>query len=201
MGSDAESEGPTSLSKGKWLRQRIFPILTLSLVIAIIVGVFYFYQKYPEKIEALEEYGYLGAFLISIVLNATIVLPMGAFAAVFTLGAILPFFPLVGLAAGLGAAIGEMTGYMAGSSGRAIIRRQTLYKRLEEWLKKWGAMTIFAFSVAPLFFDIAGIAAGTLRFPAWKFFVACWLGRTLLYLIIAWAGHVGWDALRNFLGG
>ena len=201
MNNKANNREPTGLGWGNWLKKRIVPILTLSLVVAIIVGVFYFYQKYPEKIEALEEYGYLGAFLISIVLNATVVLPMGAFAVVFTLGAILPLFPLVGLAAGLGAAIGEMTGYLAGSSGRAIIRRQTLYKRLEEWLKKWGILTIFILSVVPLFFDLAGIAAGVLRFPVWKFFIACWLGRTILYIGIAWAGALGWEALLRFLGG
>ena len=200
MRNDDEGEQPTGVEKRSWLKKRVVPVLTLSLIIAIIAGVIYLYQEDPE-FEALQQYGYLGVFLISIILNATVILPVGNLVIIFTLGAVLPSFLLVGLAGGLGAAIGEMTGYMAGYSGRGIIQRQTLYKRLEEWVKKWGALTIFGLSVVPFFFDIAGIAAGALRFPVWKFFVACWLGRTLLYIIFAWGGSIGWDALRNFLGG
>jgi membrane protein YqaA with SNARE-associated domain len=61
-------------------------------------------------------------------------------------------------------------------------------------------MTIFFLSAAPLFFDLAGIAAGALRFPIWKYFIACWLGRTVLYLAIAWAGAMGLDWVRDFIG-
>ena len=201
MKNDAKNEEPTGAKKGSWLTKRIVPILTLILVAAIVVGVFYFYKEYPEKIESLEEYGYLGAFLISIILNATVVLPAGNFLVLFVLGATLPSATLVGLAGGLGAAIGELTGYLAGYSGQAIVKRQKLYIRFEGWLKKWGTLTIFILSAAPLFFDLAGIAAGVLRFPVLKFFIACWLGRTILYICIAWAGALGWEALLSFIGG
>jgi membrane protein YqaA with SNARE-associated domain len=199
MGPTVGSEGPANLSKRKWLKDRIVPLLTLTLVIGIIVSVFYFYKEYPEKIDALQDYGYLGAFVISIILNATVVLPVGNFAFIITLGAILPIFPLVGIAGGLGAAIGEMTGYMAGYSGRGIIQKQNLYKRLEEWVAKWGALAIFVLSAVPLFFDVAGLAAGAMRFPVWKFFVACWLGRTLLYIVFAWIGAMGWELFSGGL--
>jgi len=53
-------------------------------------------------------------------------------------------------------------------------------------------------AAAPLFFDLMGIAAGVLRFPYWRFFVATWLGRTVLYVIIAYAGAMGWDTLIDF---
>jgi membrane protein DedA with SNARE-associated domain len=187
--------------KPKWYERRVFAILTLVLVLAIIGGVFYFYQTYPEKIEALEEFGYLGAFLVSIILNATVVLPAGNFFVLAALGATLPSPILVGLAGGIGAAIGEMTGYAAGYSGRGIIQRRKLYTRLEGWVGKWGMLTIFIMSVVPFVFDLAGIAAGALRFPIWKFFLATWAGRTILYIGIAWAGSLGWDALIEFLGG
>ena len=88
-----------------------------------------------DKIESLKALGYPGAFLISIILNATVLLPVGNIAIIITLGAALnPVF--VGLAGGIGAAIGEMSGYMAGYSGRAIIQRQKVYNRLERWVKK-----------------------------------------------------------------
>ena len=57
-------------------------------------------------------------------------------------------------------------------------------------------MTIFIFSLVPFFpFDLAGIVAGALRFPFWKFFLLCWLGRTLLYIGVALAGAWGWGAI------
>jgi len=34
----------------------------------------------------------------------------------------------------------------------------------------------------------------------WKFFLACWLGRTILYLVVAWGGALGWEVVLRFLG-
>jgi len=185
---------------GGGVRNKLLPIVGLLLIIGIVVGIFYFYQNYPERIEALKGYGYLGAFLISVTLNATIVLPTGNFLVLAALGAILPSATMVGLAGGIGAAIGELTGYMAGYSGQAIVSRQKVYGRLKGWMEKWGVLTIFFLSMAPLFFDLAGIAAGVVRFPLWKFFLACWLGRTILYLLVAWGGAMGWGVVLRFLG-
>lgn len=126
---------PAGAEKNERLKRRLFPVLSLPFVIGIVVGVFYVYTNYPDKIESLKALGYPGAFLISIILNATVLLPVGNIAIIITLGAALnPVF--VGLAGGIGAAIGEMSGYMAGYSGRAIIQRQKVYNRLERWVKK-----------------------------------------------------------------
>jgi membrane protein YqaA with SNARE-associated domain len=195
-GNDQDKRG----ERGGWVRNRLLPIVGLLLVIGIIVGVFLFYRSYPERIEALAGYEYLGVFLISLLLNATVVLPAGNFLVVATMGAVLPSATLVGLAGGIGAAIGELTGYAAGYSGQAIVTRQRVYNRLKGWLERWGMLTIFVLSIVPLVFDLVGIAAGVLRFPFWKFFIACWLGRTILYLIIAWGGALGWEALLRLLG-
>ena len=180
--------------------KKLVPLLTLLLVIAIMVGIFYFYRHYPDRIAKLRGYGYLGAFLISLTLNATVVLPAGNILILAILGATLPSATVVGLAGGAGAAIGEITGYMAGYSGQAIVKRQRIYARLEGWVKKWGVLTIFLLSIVPLFFDLAGIAAGVLRFPLWKFLLACWLGRTILYIVIALAGAQGWETMLRYLG-
>ncbi len=183
-----------------WLKRNIIPLLTLFLVIAIMVGVFYFYKNYPDKMDELKAYGYLGAFFSSLILNATVILPTGNFLIISTLGAALPSAAIVGLVAGIGAAIGEITGYMAGYSGRVIVKRGKMYSKIEGWVRKWGAVTIFLLSLVPFFFDLAGIAAGVLRLPFWKFLVACWLGRTILYVGIAWLGAPWWEAVLPYLG-
>ena len=196
MGGTEQDKGEV---RGSWVRNWLLPIVGLLLVIGVVVGVFSFYRSYPERVDALEGYGYLGVFLISVLLNATIVLPAGNFLVLATMGAILPSATLVGLVGGIGAAIGELTGYAAGYSGQAIVSRQRVYTRLKGWVERWGMLTIFVLSVVPFVFDLAGIAAGVIRFPLWKFFIACWLGRTILYLVIAWGGALGWEAILNFL--
>ena len=182
------------------LRRIIFPLLSLLLVTSLIVGIFYFYRSYPDRVAQLQEYGYLGVFLISLIFNATIVLPAGNILLLATLGATLPSPFLVGIAGGAGAAIGELTGYAAGYSGRAIVKRERLYTRVETWVGKWGSLTIFLVSIVPFVFDLVGIAAGVLRIPVWKFLIACWLGRTILYLFIALASAWGWEILLRYLG-
>ncbi len=186
--------------KSNWLKTKLLPLLGLLAIVALAVTIFLLYRYHPEKFEQLEEFGYLGVFLISLILNATVVLPAGNFLIIATLGAALPSATLVGIIGGLGAAIGELTGYAAGYSGQAVVQKRQLYIKLEKWMQKWGSLTIFGLSAFPFFFDVAGIVAGALRFPIWKFFTACWLGRTLLYIAIAWAGVLGWDWLLNTIG-
>ncbi|MBA7558755.1 MAG: hypothetical protein GH159_02765 [Dehalococcoidia bacterium] len=188
------------MGKGHWFKRNLIPILTLLFVIAITVGILLLYRNYPERFEAeaLKRWGYLAPFLISLILNATVILPAGNVLVMAALGAVMPSALLVGLAGGVGAAIGEITGYMAGYSGRGVVARLKLYNRMVEWLKKWGMLAIFFLSLIPFFFDLAGIAAGVLRYPLWKFLIACWLGRTVLYIAMAFAGAWGWDTVLGW---
>ena len=182
------------------LKRRLISILMFALVIAITGGIFYFYRHYPIRAEELKAYLYLAPFLISLTFNATVILPAGSLLIISAFGAILPSATLVGLVGGAGAAIGELTGYMAGYSGRGILENVKMYARLEDGVKKWGFMAIFILSLVPFVFDLAGIAAGVLRFPLWKFLIACWLGRTILYIIAAFAGMWGWETVLNYFG-
>ncbi len=188
------------MAKGYQLKKKFIPLLTLFLVIAITVGIFLVYGRHPERLAELKGYGYLGAFLSSLIFNVTVILPAGNILLLGTLGAVLPSATLVGLAGGVGAAIGEITGYMAGYSGRGILERSKIYIRVEGWVRRWGAIIIFIFSVFPFIFDLAGIAAGALRFPFWKFFLLCWLGRTILYVGAVWAAAWGWEAILLYFG-
>ena len=183
------------MDKRDWIKKKFIPLLALLLVIAITAGIFCFYRQNPNMVEKLEGYGYLGAFLISLTFNATLILPAGNILVLSVLGAVLPSAVVVGLVGGAGAAIGEITGYMAGYSGRGLAQRSKMYNRVEGWMRRWGTLTIFIMSLVPFVFDLAGIAAGVLRFSFWKFFLLCWLGRTLLYIGAALAGAWGWEAV------
>ena len=183
------------MDKRDWLTKRFLPLLALLLVVAITVGIFYFYKNYPDRVDQLKSYGYLGAFIISLTFNASLILPTGNILILSVLGAVLPSAIVVGLVGGAGAAIGEITGYMAGYSGRGLAQRSKLYQRVEGWMRRWGVLTILIMSVVPFIFDLAGIAAGVLRFSFWKFLLLCWLGRTILYIGVALAGAWGWEAV------
>jgi membrane protein DedA with SNARE-associated domain len=71
---------------------------------------------------------------------------------------------------------------------------------MEGWVRRWGVLAIFILSLVPFFFDLVGIAAGALRFPLWKFWLASWLGRTLNYVIFVLASALGREAMLRFLG-
>jgi membrane protein YqaA with SNARE-associated domain len=141
----------------------------------------------------LRQYGYAGLFLVSLIGNATVILPVPSFAVAFAMGGMLN--PVaVGIVSGLGATIGEMTGYLAGVGGRAVIEKQPLYLRLEGWMRKGGPLVIFLLAAIPNpLFDMGGMIAGALRMPAWQFFLAGWAGKSLRFALLALGG-------RFFLG-
>ena len=188
IGNNKQAE----MGKGEWLRGKIIPILAVLFVIAITVALFLF----RDRVADLGNYGYLGAFLVSLVGNATIILPMPSFLILIALGA--TFNPvLVGLSGGLGGTIGEMTCYLLGYGGRGVVQNRRLYDIAVRWLQKWGVLTVFVFAATPLPFDIMGMVAGLLRFPFWKFFVACLCGKIIKYIVLAFAGALGWEAVTG----
>ena len=174
--------------------KRYASLLSFLLVIALMVLLFI----YRGGIAELGNWGYLGAFLIGLVGNATIILPMPGLLLLFALGT--TFNPvLVGLTGAAGGAIGEMSGYILGYSGHGFIKNNQLYVKSEAWMKRFGSATVFVFALAPVLpIDVAGIAAGALRFPVWKFLVACFSGKAILYtgltLAIAW----GWQSVERW---
>ena len=183
-----ETVKATLLSR-KWLVRAI----TILAVIAISVTIFVF----RDQVSNLESYGYLGAFLIALVTTATIILPVPGILLIVALGTVPEYNPvLIGLAAGAGSAIGEITGYMAGFSGQLVFENIKYYRQFEQWMKKRGFIVIFllAFVPNPLF-DVAGATAGVLRYPIWKFLLSCFAGKTLRYILVAsfgWFVGISW---------
>lgn len=181
------SKAPPSADSGTrspFWQGKPFRFLIIAVVLGISVAIFVLRERFTE----LAAIGYPGIFLVSLLGNATIILPAPSLVLVYAMGSALP--PgLVGLAAGVGEALGELTGYAAGFAGRAIIEDEKMYERLVTWMEQRGDMTVFVLSLVPNpFFDLAGIAAGTLRYPIWRFLLFCWLGKTIKTALVAWAG-------------
>jgi len=192
---DTDSRRRTALA---WLRRKMIPLLGLVAALVIMGGIAYAYWRYPGMFRELRALGYLGVFLISLILNATIILPVSNMAMIIAMGATLPSPLFVGLAGGAGAAIGELTGYVAGRSGRRLLLRSRIYTRVEGWVKRWGWIAVFVFSAFPFAFDVVGIIAGALRMPLWRFSAACWAGRTISYVVVAYLAAMGLRSLPWF---
>jgi membrane protein YqaA with SNARE-associated domain len=145
---------------------------------------------FRNQLSRFSSYGYLGLFVVSVVGNATILLPMPSLAATFVAGRILNPW-LVGLVSAAGMSIGELSGYLAGYGGTAIVeaKNRERHERLEVWMRRHGFLTIVVLAAIPNpLFDLAGVAAGMLRFPLWYFVLACFLGKLIKGIAFAFAG-------------
>ena len=175
------------VKKPFWTKERYLQILALLFVVALSV----FLVINRAKVAEFAEYGYLGIFIISIISAASIVLPVPSWILVATLGGILNPV-LVGIVSGVGGTIGEMTGYLLGYGGRLAIDNVALYNRMVNWMKRWGSVTIFVLALIPNpLFDVAGAAAGLLRFPIWKFILLGAAGRIPKNIFFAYLGVWG----------
>lgn len=137
------------------------------------------------------DWGYLGVFLIMLITSATVILPAPGLLAVFAAGGAYNFF-LVGIAGGLGSALGELSGYLFGYGSLAFVEAEKydIYKRTRGWMERNGFLTLFIFSVIPNpLFDVAGIAAGSMKYPWPKFLAACALGKIVKSIIFAYLGY------------
>lgn len=189
----SEKKEDVRQSKRSRLSKNILRILTLLVVIAIT----YFIYSIRDRVDEFAAYGYPGIFLIALMANATVFLPAPGVAVVFAMGNI--FNPLgVALAAGTGGALGELSGYLAGFSGQAVIENTQLYERIHPWVVKYGIWAIILFSAIPNpFFDIAGVTAGMAKMSLRRFLVACWIGQLIKMGLFAYAGFYSLDWLTT----
>lgn len=164
---------------------KIIRILALIFVISLTVLLVIF----REDVQKLQAFGYPGIFLFSVFANATILIPLPGVMFTSAMGAVFnPFW--VAIAAGAGAAFGELSGYLAGFSGQGIIEKKKNYDKVLAWMKKYGDITILvlAFIPNPLF-DMAGLIAGVLKMPVWKFLAYCIVGKILKMMVFAYVGE------------
>jgi membrane protein YqaA with SNARE-associated domain len=180
-------------------RQRASRAAALLIVVAISAGILIF----RERLAGLGAYGYPGLFLINLFASATLILPVPGLALAFAAGT--SFSPiLVGLATGSGSALGELTGYLAGYSGRGVVENQAHYERVRGWMSRYGLWVIFILALIPNpFFDIAGILSGALRIAIWKYLLTAWVGKVIKATLVAYAGagtvNLFGPALQNWL--
>ena len=165
-------------------RIQVIRILVLILVIGITVALLLL----RDRISEFAAYGYPGIFLISLLGSATVLVPLPGVIVTSAMGVIFnPFW--VAIAAGLGAGLGELSGYLAGFSGQGVVEKTKWSDRLVGWMRKYGDIVILVLAIIPNpLFDIAGITSGALKVPVQRFLFWCIIGKIIKMLAFAYGG-------------
>ncbi len=107
----------------------------------------------------------------------------------------------IAIIAGIAGTLGELTGYFLGYSGSGLLERKRFYHRVEYWMRQRGWLLLFAISAVPNpLFDVAGIAAGALRYPLWRFLLAVGAGKQVKFFMVAYACLYSVQGLKGAFG-
>ncbi|MDH5374293.1 MAG: VTT domain-containing protein [Candidatus Bathyarchaeota archaeon] len=147
------------------------------------------------------QYGYFGIFLISLIGALSIFFPIPYTVIIFTLGG--TFEPLwIAVAAGIGSAVGEFSGYLIGFGGRRVISEK--YKKKMEFLMKlfdrFGPIVIFLFALTPLPDDLLFIPLGVIRYSIARAFIPALIGKICMNFIVAYSGRFSIRIIRDIFG-
>ncbi len=148
-------------------------------------------------------FGIIVLFLFAVFANASLFLPILVEPVVFVVAGFAPnvyVALLIGFVTGIGAAIGEMSGYILGLLGIKTLKKMSEKKvekvfEIGERLADKGMPIIFLGAFTPFPFDLVGIAAGLIRYDPKRFFFAALLGKVLRYGLVAFVGFVGINAI------
>ena len=147
------------------------------------------------------QFGYLGVFIISFIGSVSVIFPVPYTLAIFVLGSVLdPFF--VAVSGGLGAALGEFSGYTLGYYGRKIVNKERRRKMdfMAKLFCRYGSITIFLFALTPLPDDLLFIPLGIMRYPFLKAFVPALLGKMVMTFILAYSGQQSIELIKSIFG-
>lgn len=153
----------------------------------VILGTFFF----QDKLAQFRALGLLGIFILNFFSSVTVFLPAPGIATVLAGGAV--YNPiLVGLLAGIGAALGDMVGFFLGESGNEVFLRRkegNKYELVKTLFQKYGPAIIFIFAFVPNpLFDAIGLIAGAFAYSPKKFFLIMLSARICRNLILAFIG-------------
>ncbi|MGD0780829.1 MAG: VTT domain-containing protein [Dehalococcoidales bacterium] len=174
-------------------------VITILMAVAIII--------YKDEVRDLQNYGYFGAFFISLLGGATVIVPVPMLAIVFALGGVMPYPWLVAIFAALGEVVGAMTIYATGrGAGHAIsqskhTRVQKYYDKLLNLIRKRGTITLLIVtSIVNPFFYPAAFAAGALKFGLKKYIPIILVGKLIKSFTVVYAGYFGLKGIFHAIG-
>ena len=169
--------------------ERRLPLLGLIFGLSIIIAVWALRDVLSASIASMA--GYPGVFFLSFLGSVSMVLPVPGLLSVCGVSLLLNPF-IIGLLAGAGETIGEISGYAVGYGGGSIVEKRAFYPKLKRWMERRGTLVIFLVSIIPNpVFDVVGIAAGSVKFPIVRFLTVVWIGKTLKGIMVGYTCFYG----------
>jgi len=153
-------------------------------------------------------FSYFGAFIVAFLGNATFLIPIPYMIITFILGGLIDtaghflFDPiLVGLIAGLGATIGEMTGYLLGYGGGKFIeegQRHAFSEYIEEHPRA-TPLIVWFLAISPVPDDFFILPLGAAKYPWWKVAIPQYIGKSMFMIATAWLGRISYQTIGDFI--
>ena len=155
----------------------------------------------PEWVRSFGRWGYLSVFAISLLSSATVIIPAPGLAVVFAMGGALDPVTL-GIIAGIGSGLGELSGYIAGASGRGLIlRNKGIHSHLHWFTTRYTYPALFVLAILPLpIFDIAGVIAGAMKMRLSHFLGVVISGKIIKHILVAMIGAGSWGIFHHWMG-
>lgn len=135
--------------------------------------------------------GYIGMFLVSFIGALSIFLPIPYTTLILFFSSKMDPI-LLSISSGLGAGLGEVSGYLLGLAGRKALSKEEK-KRVEKiklFLGKYGLLAVFIFALTPLPDDLLFIPLGLMRYPIAPVLLVCIFGKILMSYFIAIFGKI-----------
>jgi membrane protein YqaA with SNARE-associated domain len=178
------------MSQNAKKRRRIVWLSVAVAFVALVLNVIVYVMLPNEVVLRFGRIGYLGAFIVAAIANATVFIPVPYYPVIARLAQVLNVWGVI-LAAAAGSALGESVAFFVGRSGRRAVQQT----QINHWMQRqmqhpWRAgVVLFAFSALPNpAFDVAGLIAGAFGVPLWLFLAAVFLGRIIRMSLVVFAG-------------
>jgi len=170
---------------GILLRHKALLNVSAAILTAVISGVILYQILFVG--DMLKEEGLLGIFLVSMFSHLTVV-GRDLFTPAFI--ALIKYYhpALLGLSAGIGGAIGEVTAYYWGLGIREAFQKNKEESRINKWVEKYGLLVILIVAASPLPDTPIALLAGSARFSLKKFLLVEAVGKSTYYSVGASIG-------------
>ena len=167
------------------LKRKAILSVSAAILTAVISGVILYQILFLGRI--IEEEGLAGIFLVSMLSHLTIIgrdMLTPAFIALIKY-----YHPvLLGLSAGIGGAIGEVTAYYWGLGIREVFQGRNEESAIQKWIKKYGLFVILLVAASPLPDVPIALLVGSARFSLKKFLLVEAVGKSAYYSLGAFIG-------------
>jgi membrane protein DedA with SNARE-associated domain len=198
---------PTEADRIKSSRRAYF-LSAIGVIVTVLMFVAIIY--FGEQINEMKQWGYLGAFVISILGGSTIIIPVPGLAVMVALASAMKdpwHVALLGFSGVAGEMIGAVLIYMTGhGAGKAISNNkhgaiQKAYDKMLDFIRRRGGWALFAVAaiINPFYYP-AAFACGALRMEIKKYLIISLLGKIIKVMSVVYIGYFGLKAILHAIG-